>query len=235
MKHKLPRQLMTPELSQVVSREVLRQQADVTKATQTQLKELRAACAAIEQWGLPKHLVCRKLPGVLGHGIFLHPTAPPLLRGQLIGPYSGEVSIIAQNLPDESSYAFAPLSDIPLSRAEQVHFDPKNCYHPRRLYWLSVDADKKGNFTRFINHSDTPNIAAAYLMIPSNRYGLSESPLEIVYLVKRKIHPGEQLLISYDGDDHSYWGSLGIRPVKITPKSFKLSTSLKVVSKNNYT
>lgn len=231
MKHKLPRQLSTPEIAEVITREVLRQEANVLQATKTQLKELATACALIKERGLPENLVCKKLPGNLGHGIFLHPEASPLLRGHLVGPYSGKAAIIAQNVPDESSYAFAPLSDISLSRTEQAHFDPENRYHQKRRYWLSVDAEKTGNFTRYINHSDTPNIAAEYLMIPSNRYGLEESPLEIVYMVKRMIQPGEQLLISYDGDDHSYWGALGIKPVKISPKTFKLSPSLKLVSR----
>ena len=177
----------------------------------------------------PKNLVCKKLPGGLGYGIFLHPKAQPILRGQIIAPYSGEVSFVPQNVPDDSLYAFEPLSKIHLTKEEQARFDGKRPFHPRRHYSMHVNALKKGNFTRFINHSDKPNVVADLYKVPSNPYGLSPSPIEVFYLAKKKIHPGEQLLVCYDGDSKSYWSALGIKPIPITPKTFQLDSSLKVI------
>lgn len=229
MKYKLPRQILTPEVSALISRIVRKQRIAVVRANKTHLKEISEVSRAIAKSGLPKYLVCRKLPDGLGHGIFLHPEAEPLAKGRIIAPYSGEVTFVGQNIPDESAYAFAPLCDIQMTKKEQALFDPKNRYHPKRLYSLNLDAIKKGNFTRFINHSEKPNINAEFFRIPANTCGLTPSPLEVVYVANKIIRPGEQLLVCYEGEDKSYWGPLDIKPVPITSKTFMLSPSLKIV------
>lgn len=183
--------------------------------------ELASVLTEIERSTLPKNLVRKKLRGKLGFGIFLHPKAKPILKGQLIAPYSGEVSIVAQNQDDDACYAFDPVVDFHLTKEEQKKFDPKNRYHPRRLYALKLDAAKTGNFTRFINHSSKPNVVAYLVSTRAN-------PYEIIYFAKKTIQPGEQLLVSYEDEEKSYWGILGIKPFPMTPQTFKLNTSLKL-------
>ncbi len=230
MRFKLQRQASTPELNKLISKELKRQEVLIPKASSKILKEIAEVCRTIEEKGLPDHLVCKKLPKSLGHGIFLHPKAKPIEKGSVIAPYSGKLSLESQNDPDDSDYAFAPLAEILLTKEEQALFDPSRRHHPRRLYVLNLDAQKIGNFTRFINHSDKPNIEAEFLQIPKNSYGLSPAPLEVIYMAKKRILPGEQLLISYeDGDEKSYWGVMGITPYPLTPKTFRLSSSLKVI------
>lgn len=229
MKFKLPRQILGPEERKIVSREVRKQKVSLVRATKRELKEMADVSRAIAKNGLPKNLVCKKLPNGLGYGIFLHPKAKPIAKGQIIAPYAGEVSFVPQNIPDDALYAFEPLSDIYLSREEQARFDRKGRYHPRRQYSLHVDALKKGNFTRFINHSEKPNLVADLYKIPSNPFGLTPSPIEVVYLANKTIRPGEQLLVCYEGDDKSYWGVIKIKPIPITPKTFQLDSSLKVI------
>lgn len=229
MKFKLPRQELDPETIRIAKREIRKQKIEVLRVGKKMLQEFAGVCKAIEEKGLPDYLVCKKLPNGLGSGIFLHPEAKPILKGQVIGPYSGRVSIIPQCAPDDSAYAFAPIVDIQLSKAEQAHFDPKRRYHPKRLYALDVDAVKIGNFIRFINHSHKPNIIAHLYKIPPNDLGLTPSPVEVIYIAKKTILPGEQLLVSYEGDDDSYWSFLKIKPAPITPRTFLLSPSLKVV------
>ena len=226
MKFKLPRQLITPEVYKILSREVVRQKLSVLKATKKQLKEIAAVSQAIVKEGIAPNLVCKKLPDGLGYGIFLHPKAKPILKGQIIAPYSGEIFFAPENLPDDSAYAFEPLSKILLTKEEQSRFDPERRYHPRRFYSMYVDALKKGNFTRFINHSEKPNLVADLFNIPCNRYGLDPSSIEVIYLAKKTIKPGQQLLVSYEGDDKSYWGALKIKPIPITPDTFQLDSSL---------
>ncbi len=229
MKFNLPRPVMDDEkLNQVALREIRRQKIEVSRATQKNLRELAEVCKAIEESGLPDNLICKKLPDGLGMGVFLHPKAKPMLKGQIIASYSGVVSLISQNLPDDSAYAFAPIVDIPLTKEEQAYFTPKSRYHPKRLHALDVDAVKKGNFTRFINHSDKPNVVAHLFKIPPNEFSLAPSPIEVIYTVKKTIHPGEQLLVCYEGDGDSYWNFLKIKPISITPKTFFLNASLKV-------
>jgi len=228
MKFRLPRSVFPKEAHRIIAREIRKQKISVVRATQKNLKELANICCAIEERGLPENLVCKKLPKGLGFGIFLHPKADPILKGQIIGPYSGKTSLIPQNAPDDSAYAFAPITDILLSKKEQAFFDPKRRYHPKRFYALDVDAVKDGNFIRFINHSEKPNVEAHLFRIPSNPYGLAPSPIEVIYVAKKTIHPGQQILVSYEGEDQSYWKHLKIKPVPITPDTFHLSFSLKV-------
>ena len=228
MKYKLSHPVMDERMRKAAAREVRRQRIYVATASKKHLKEIAAVTKAIEKDGLPKNLVLRKLPGALGHGIFLHPKAEPILRGQVIGPYSGELSLVSQEEADDSPYAFELLGDVLLTKSEQAHFDPHHRYQPKRTYSFLVDAIKKGNFIRFINHSEKPNIVASFFKIPSNSYGLAPMPIEVIYMAKKKILPGEQLLVSYEGDDNSYWSALEVEPIPITPQTFRLNTSLKV-------
>jgi hypothetical protein len=229
MKFKLPSPILNQEMRNIISRAIHKQKIYVLCANKKKLKELADISRCIIKDGFPKNLIRKKLPDGLGYGIFLHPQAKPILRGQIIAPYSGEILFVPQNIPDDDLYAFEPLWNIRLTKEEQSLFDHKRRYHPRRLYSMHVDALKKGNFTRFINHSDQPNIIAEFYRIPSNSYGLDPSPIEVIYLAKKTIRPGEQLLVSYEGDDNSYWNALGIEPLPITPQTFQLNSCLKVI------
>jgi hypothetical protein len=228
MKYRLARQSIDHNLNRIILREIRKQRIPIIRMGKKNLRELAIVCKAIETTGLPDHLVCKKLPKKLGSGIFLHPKAKPILKGEVIGPYSGIVSILPQNAPGDSCYAFAPIVDILLSRKEQELFDKDNVYRSNRLYAIDVDAEKEGNFIRFVNHSEKPNVVSHLFKIPKNDEGLEVSPLEVVYVAKKTIHPGEQLLISYEGDGNTYWNQLGIKPFPITPRTFFLLPTLKL-------
>ncbi len=228
MKFKLPRQILNKEMIKIISIKIREQDVYILKASKKQLKKMATITSQIKRKALPKHLILKKLPHPLGYGIFLHPKAKPLVKGEWVAPYSGEVSFVPQYLPDDAVYAFAPISDIQLTQKEHALLDQKQSFHPTRLYQLNIDAAKKGNFTRFINHSDKPNIVAEFFKIPSNSYGLFPSPLEVVFMAKKTIHPGEQLLVCYEGDGPSYWSALGIKPLPMGPKTFYLNEQLKL-------
>ena len=229
MEFRLPRQEINQKLLSLGCKKLKQNKIPVPRAKSKILNELLTTIKQIERNGLPKHLVLRKLKKGLGYGIFLHPKAKPLLRGGLIAPYSGEVFLFAQNDEDDTDYAFALISDLHLTKQEQLDWDPNRRYHPRRLYSIDLDARKKGNFTRFINHSDQPNIEAKFLRIPRNSLGLTPAPFELLYVAKKTILPGEQLLISYEPEEKNYWGVVNIKPVPMTPKTFQLDASLKVI------
>ena len=201
----------------------------IPPVSKNNLKELAEASKVIEKKGLPKYLVCKKLPHGLGFGIFLHPSTPSVLKGSVIASYAGEVSIVPQNEDDEGSYAFAPLEDIYLKKVEQLLLDKKHGYRPRRIYAVKLDALKKGNFTRFINHSEKPNVIAYTASVPSNHYGLAPSSIEIIYYAKKTINPGEQLLTCYENKEKSYWNDPKIKPFPMTPQTFQLTSSLKII------
>lgn len=224
----LPRPIIPESMLDIIEKEIQRQDLDVVEADKKQLLELKKVCDEIEKNGLPSNLVCKKLPKGLGYGIFLHPNAKPIKKGAIIGSYSGKVSLFPQSEPGESVYSFAPVFDIRLSKDKQKLFDPKKRYHPRRLYSMDIDAEKTGNFIRFVNHSSKPNLVAYLFRIPNNPYGLTPSPIEVIYLSDKTIYPGEQLLISYEGDDGTYWKYLKIKPVPITPKTYQLDSNLNI-------
>lgn len=206
-----------------------KQKYSAPRASKKQLIEIAEIAKTIQKKGLPKYLICKKLSDKLGYGIFLHPDAEPILKGQVIGCYSGEVSLVPQNLDCDGSYAFTPIENIHLTKNEQALYDKKRRFHPRRLYSLMVDAIKKGNFIRFINHSDKPNIIADLLAIPKNPYGLDPTPIEVVYIAKKTIRPGEQLLVSYEDGEQCYWKPLNITPFPMTAKTFRLNASLEII------
>jgi len=229
-KYKLARPSINPELLGIIRREVKKQKIPVYRLAKQNLKEIADVCKAIEERGCPEYLVCKKLGRGLGRGIFLHPKAKPILKGQVIASYAGEITVVAQNEPDDDGdYAFAPLEDFRLNKSEQLFWDKKFSFHPRRLYALKLDAQKRGNFTRFINHSEKPNIYSEMLSIPSNRLGLAPAPIEIIYFAKKTIHPGEQLLISYEAGEKSYWKVMNIKPFPMTPRTFRLSSDNQIV------
>ncbi len=231
MKYRLPRQIIDAQTSEVISRVIRKQDCLITRAPPKRLKELAAICEVIKHHGIPKHLICKKLPHNLGRGIFLAPDAKPIERHELIGPYAGVVSIVVDNEPDDTGYAFAPIGNFHMSKLEQARFDSKNRFHPRRLYSMKLDALKQGNFTRFINHSEKPNVQACAYAIPKNNpYGLYPTPVEILYVAKKTIYPGEQLLICYEEEEDSYWGALDIEPFPMNPKTFHLSAAGKLVN-----
>ena len=219
-RYRLTGPILPKKVHPIVRRELRRQKEKVRRLTPRQLQALSILLKHIAKNELPPHLKRQKLPHSLGHGIFLSPEASPLRKGEPVGLYTGKVLFVPKNKPEESLYAFEPLSDLLLSKEEQEQWDPDQRYHPRRLYSLYVDALKSGNFTRFVNHSEKPNLRAELVEIPPNPYGIPPSPLEVLYVVDTPIAPGEQLLISYDGDDHSYWGGLDIKPWPLFPRTF---------------
>jgi hypothetical protein len=230
MKFKMQRQEIAGDLVSFSSNLIKKNKIDVPRASKKIVNGMPAILKEIKKKGLPNYLVIKKLKKKLGYGVFLHPDAKPILKGSPIAPYSGKVSLCPQNMGGDSDYIFSLIPDLRLTKEEQRRWDPTRRYHPRRLYSLELDAYKKGNFTRFINHSEEPNVEAHLVRIPSNSVGLEPVPFELVYVAKKTIYPGEQLLVCYEGEDKSYWGVLKIKPFPITPRTFFLNKSCKIVA-----
>jgi hypothetical protein len=227
MKFKLPRQNINQDLAKIISREVRKQDWLISRVSKKNLMEIVEVSKAIAKDGLPKYLVCKKLSKDLGHGIFLHPEAEPIIKGQVIALYAGEVSVVPKNDPEEGgAYAFTPVENMVLTKEEQIRFTKK--YRPRCRYSFKVDALKKGNFTRFINHSEKPNVEARTVYIPRNSLGLAPFPAEVLYIAKKTIRPGEQLLVCYEEGENCYWIDPKIKPFSMTSKTFLLDSKLRI-------
>lgn len=218
-----------PLLKQAIALE----HGSLTPLSKNELKEMAEVAEMIKKAGIPKYLVRKKLNDTVGYGIFLHPDAAPLDKGRMIAPYAGKISLVPQFAPDESTYAFSLIEDLLLDKEDQQKWDAANRYHPKRLYSFKLDAWKKGNFTRFINHSEKPNLAAYTVCIPKNRYGIPPSPIEVVYFAKKKILPGEQLLVSYEVGAKNYWNAHEGNACPMTPRSFRLGSDLRIITRFN--
>ncbi|MEN9344387.1 MAG: hypothetical protein RLZZ453_1174 [Chlamydiota bacterium] len=231
MKFKEKRQIINKDLQCLCVNIIKRDKIKVPLASKRVIRGIPSILKEIRKNGLPKHLCLKKLKGKLGYGIFLHPKANRILKGEPIAPYSGTVILCPQNTQNDSDYIFALISDIRLTKEEQQKWDPTRRYHPRRLYSVDLDALKKGNFTRFINHSSSkPNIEAQFVRIPPNSEGLPSAPFDLIYVATKTISPGEQLLVCYEGEDKSYWGALKIKPFPMSPKTFMLNDSCEIVT-----
>ena len=223
MKFRNTTQVVNSNILSIISREIRKQKLLVPRASKNLLAQIRAISDRIEHQGLPDNFVKLKLPHRLGYGIFLAKEAQPIQRNTLIAPYTGEVFVVPENITEDSGYVFSLISNLLLSKRDQTTLDSKRKFHPRRLYSITIDALKRGNFTRFINHSEKPNVYAEAFSIPKNNpYGLPPSPMEILYFAKKTIHPGEQLLVCYEEEEGSYWGALKIKPFPMDPTTFQL-------------
>ncbi|HSX37950.1 MAG TPA: SET domain-containing protein [Chlamydiales bacterium] len=227
VKFRLFQQEMTRRLNELGIKKLKENKIRIPQASKKTLKELAIVSKEIQKDGVPKSLVLKKItPNPhLGYGIFLHPEAKPILKGEAIAPYSGTVFLCPKNAESDSDYTFSLISEFYLTKKEQLDWDSGRRYHPRRLYSIDLDAEKKGNFTRFINHSERPNVEARMLKIPENSLQLAPSPFEIIYFAKKIIHPGQQLLVCYEPDDKGYWGTSTIKPFPMTPGTFQLNSS----------
>src|SRR5579872_6407463 len=101
MEFKLPRQKISRELSILATRKIRQNKIYIPRATKNNLRELAAISKEIQDVALPKYLVRKKLKGNLGYGIFLRPDAKPILKGEAIAPYSGEVFIVPKHQDDD--------------------------------------------------------------------------------------------------------------------------------------
>lgn len=114
MKFKLPRPFFSHAVIEMCLREMKRQKFKPTKMSPKMLKEFDKVCKVIRKRGILHNLVLKKLPDPMGWGVFLHPKAKPILRGQLLGSYGGCVEILPMNIPDNAAYAFCPFENFTL-------------------------------------------------------------------------------------------------------------------------
>lgn len=227
MKFCLPRQTSKLDLTFLIKREIAKQELAISPLSPKHRQQLKELIPLIKKGGFPPYLLLHDLPHNLGKGVFLAPKAAPLPRGMLIGPYAGEMEIVPSDY-EGGHYAFTPIEKIRLSREEQAFLDKDMPYKPRRSYTLKVDALHKGNFTRFVNHSSTPNLEARLCRVPQNDLGLEPSPIEVFYFTKKKIHPGEQLLVCYEGEENCYWNEEGVKPYPMKGNTFFLNLAGKI-------
>lgn len=111
---------------------------------------------------------------LIGYGVFAAKTIPALTY---IGEYTGVVRRRRRRKDRFNNYIFGYVA-----ASKETPF--------------IIDAQYEGNFTRFINHSDTPNLASRWMEI--------NGVCHIILFVSRAIPEGEQLTYNYGP---YYWRS----------------------------
>ena len=112
-------------------------------------------------------------------------------RGEMVCEYTGVVELETKG--DDNLY----LWDYPTILKEE-----------NKRIRFCVNAEKAGNFARFINHSLRKYQNVGIQMIPSNNLW------HVVYIAQKDIKRGEQLLTYYG---MQYWKDRKIVPARLTP------------------
>lgn len=113
----------------------------------------------------------RWIDDTMGYGVFAE---EDFGAGTFIGEYTGVVRRLYRSHPDYNAYCF---------------------YYPTR-YWSKkcymIDGLHEGNFTRFINHSNEPNLEPICL--------IRDRILHFFFVVSRHIPKGTQLTFNYGNE-----------------------------------
>ena len=135
----------------------------------------RWACSLFEKELLQDRAVpleIKKVNPLVGLGVYATKIIPEL---GFIGEYTGVVRKRQRRKDTLNDYVFGYVIG------------------PHETPWV-IDAEEKGNFTRFINHSYEPNL--------TSRWIISEGVGHIIFFANRTIMPGEQLTYDYGPN---YW------------------------------
>ncbi|MBI2743236.1 MAG: SET domain-containing protein-lysine N-methyltransferase [Chlamydiales bacterium] len=146
--------------------------ADQKGAIERRQRWLGALFADDIERGAHNDFVIRWIDGKVGYGVFATKDMAPFA---FVGEYTGEVRKRVRD-DKRNSYCFTYL----------IGDEKKSSY--------IIDAEKKGNITRFINHSDTPNLEPISVF--------SGGVMHVILLTRTWIQKGQQLTYDY-GED--YW------------------------------
>ena len=117
----------------------------------------------------------------LGYGAFVDEDLP---AQAFVGEYTGLVRPLYRRHPDHNAYCLA----------YPMHIFARLFMHLFGGKYLAVDALKEGNVTRFINHSQRPNVQPLCLV--------DRGLLHQIFVTKRPLAKGTQLTYDYGQD---YW------------------------------
>lgn len=123
--------------------------------------------------GYTEDVVIRWIDEKIGYGLFAN---RDISEGSFVGEYSGVVRRLYRKKPETNDYSF---------------------HYPSRFWswkYYVIDAQQQGNYMRYINHRDDPNLVPKCLV--------DRGILHHVFFASKKIHKGDQLTFDYGKD---YW------------------------------
>lgn len=129
----------------------------------------------------PPPLIISWINSTLGYGVF---AGEEMGEGTVIGAYFGEIVLSKAIRPNDYVFGYRT---------------------PQFSTPFHIDAGKQGGITRFINHSESPNLEVVPVLL--------DGLLHLFFLSLCPIEKGRQLTISYGS---SYWKARGIVPSSST-------------------
>ena len=150
-------------------------------------------------------MVIKWIDNTVGYGVF---AGKDLDAGTLIGEYTGVVRRLYRSskevsgVKDYSKLTYAVgLSQSPTAQVifEQSLSDNSYCFHYPTRFWswkyFAIDALNQGTITRFLNHSDNPNLDPICFID-------DDKILHLMFITNKPIREGTQITFNY-GED--YW------------------------------
>lgn len=132
-----------------------------------------AAYQAQLSGGVTAETIIKWINPVLGYGLF---AAADLLERSFVAEYTGMIRQIDKKNPDLNEYCFQYPTKLGSSK------------------YFVIDALDEGNITRFINHSDQPNLQPLWIV--------NRGVLHLIFIANRFIPKGTELTFDYGPD---YW------------------------------
>ncbi len=188
-------------------------------------KIFKSLISTVATHGIPPEFTLKRHP-VVGWGLFVAP-GQMIAAKKIIGIYAGRVMLVNPRTPkeamrfkDEETYNFLIDSDPihldkkeirALSKEGSIRIDPG--YNVSKGFEIIVDASKSGNFTRFVNHSEEPNLKARCKLVKCK----GGSQIVVVFIAKRTLFENEPLLLNYGP---GYWKGKGILPERLLASDF---------------
>ncbi|MFY7842811.1 MAG: hypothetical protein ACOVOR_02215 [Rhabdochlamydiaceae bacterium] len=97
-------------------------------------------------------------------------------------------------------------------------------YYPTLKYFIVFLTIFPRQLSTYDKSTTSPKSGLTNLQ--KNVYGLEPSLIEIVFVARKRIHPGCQLLIDYG---QNYWARLGVDPFPLLENTYRLDSNLNFV------
>lgn len=156
----------------------------------------------METSGIPEKLALLKINEELGCGVFAKQNIEPK---EFIGIYSGLFELIQENNDQNNEYAYDVTEGILKQFLSSLNLDDDGS----GVYFLRTNALKAGNFTKYINHSNSPNVDTKLRKIDNH--------IQILLFALKPIQQGCQLFLDY-GEE--YWKKMGIKPKELNDSTY---------------
>lgn len=166
----------------------------IKKINPKKIKGFKSYLKKMEESGIPDKIQVVKISEEIGWGVFAKKN---IEAKEFLGIYSGLFELVQADNLENNEYVFDLLEGF--SKEELITLNLKD--NGNGEYFLRTNAKEVGNFTRYINHSSSPNVKPKLQII--------DGDVQVLLFASEPVQEGRQLFLDY-GEE--YWKKLGIKP-----------------------